>query len=209
LVLDLRNNPGGLLSQAVKVSDLFLDEGVIVSTRGRNSAQNISMNAHKNGTERKYPIIVLVNGGSASASEIVAGAMQDNKRALILGTRTFGKGSVQTIIPLGDGSGLRLTTARYYTPSGRSIQLSGIVPDVNVEFIPPAEEKNSKKPHFLREEDLKGHMENDRAAKEKGKEKAREKDGKVEDLLKKDNQVRYALQLLESWEIFSKIKVAQ
>jgi carboxyl-terminal processing protease len=209
LVLDLRNNPGGLLSQAVKVSDLFLDEGVIVSTRGRDTAQNISMSAHKNGTERKYPIIVLVNGGSASASEIVAGALQDNKRALILGTRTFGKGSVQTIIPLGDGSGLRLTTARYYTPSGRSIQLSGIVPDVRVEFVPPTDGKESKKPHFLREEDLKGHMENDRAAKEKAKEKSQEKDGKVKDLLKKDNQVRYALQLLESWEIFSKMKVAQ
>jgi len=206
LILDLRNNPGGLLSQAVKVSDLFLDEGVIVSTRGRDKAQNISMSAHRNGTERRYPIIVLVNGGSASASEIVAGALQDNKRALILGTRTFGKGSVQTIIPLADGSGLRLTTARYYTPSGRSIQLSGIVPDVNVEFVPPADGKKTKKPHLLREEDLKGHMENDRASKGDRKEKPQEKDGPVKELLEKDNQVRYALQLLESWGIFSKIK---
>lgn len=209
LVLDLRNNPGGLLSEAVKVSDLFLDEGVIVSTRGRDTAQDISMRAQKNGTERKYPVIVLVNGGSASASEIVAGALQDNKRALILGTRTFGKASVQTIIPLGDGSGLRLTTARYYTPSGRSIQLSGIVPDIKVEFLAPSDEEKNKKPHFLREEDLKGHMKNDRAAKENDTEKPEEKDGKVEDLLKKDNQLRYALQFLESWDLFSKMKVEQ
>jgi carboxyl-terminal processing protease len=210
LVMDLRNNPGGLLSQAVQVSDLFLDEGVIVSTKGRDSSQNISMSAHKNGTERKYPIIILVNGGSASASEIVAGALQDNRRAMILGTRTFGKGSVQTIIPLADGSGLRLTTARYYTPSGRSIQLSGIVPDIEVDFVPPAEKKETKKPHFLREEDLKGHMENDGAVQKKDKEEEpQEKDERVEDLLKNDNQVRYALQLLESWEIFSKIRAAQ
>ena len=209
LVMDLRNNPGGLLSQAVQVSDLFLDEGVIVSTKGRDSSQNISMSAHKNGTERQYPIIILVNGGSASASEIVAGALQDNRRAMILGTRTFGKGSVQTIIPLGDGSGLRLTTARYYTPSGRSIQLSGIVPDIEVDFVPPTEKKETKKPHFLREEDLKGHMENDGAVQEKDKEdEPQEKDERVEDLLKNDNQVRYALQLLESWEIFSKIRAA-
>jgi carboxyl-terminal processing protease len=209
LVLDLRNNPGGLLSQAVKVSDLFLDKGVIVSTRGRDSSQDISMSAHENGTERNYPIIVLVNGGSASASEIVAGALQDNKRALILGTRTFGKGSVQTIIPLADGSGIRLTTARYYTPSGRSIQLSGILPDIKVEFVPPSDKKAVKKPHFLREEDLKGHMENDGPAGEKEKGKPQEKDGPVKELLAKDNQVRYALQLLESWDIFSRLKSVQ
>ena len=209
LVLDLRNNPGGLLTQAVNVSDLFLDKGLIVSTRGRDSSQDISMSAHKNGTERNYPMIVLVNGGSASASEIVAGALQDNKRALILGTRTFGKGSVQTIIPLNDGSGLRLTTARYYTPSGRSIQLSGIVPDIKVEFAPPSEKKETKKVHFLREEDLKGHMKNDSMVKPKPEEKPNKEDERVEDMLEKDNQVRYALQLLESWDIFSKIKNAQ
>jgi carboxyl-terminal processing protease len=116
---------------------------------------------------------------------------------------------VQTIIPLGDGSGLRLTTARYYTPSGRSIQLSGIVPDIKVEFLAPSDEEKNKKPHFLREEDLKGHMKNDRAAEENDTEKPEEKDGKVEDLLKKDNQLRYALQLLESWDLFSKMKVEQ
>ena len=140
LVLDLRNNPGGLLSQAIDVADLFLDSGVIVSTKGRNSSQDMKATAHKKKGERKYPMIVLVNGGSASASEIVAGALQDNKRALILGTRTFGKGSVQTILPLSDGSGLRLTTAMYYTPSGRSIQASGIVPDIELKLTPPSAE---------------------------------------------------------------------
>ena len=134
LILDLRNNPGGLLMQAVKVSDLFLESGVIVSTKGKDKAQDLSMPAHKNDTQRGYPIIVLVNGGSASAAEIVAGALQDNKRALVLGTRTFGKGSVQTILPISDGSGLRLTTALYFTPSGKSIQASGITPDIVVEM---------------------------------------------------------------------------
>jgi len=151
LILDLRNNPGGLLSQAIDVSDLFLESGVIVSTKGRESSQDMSATAHKKKTHRNYPIIVLVNGGSASAAEIVAGALQDNKRALILGTKTFGKGSVQTIIPLSDGSGLRLTTARYFTPSGRSIQASGIEPDVEVKFIPPAEEDAKDKARMVRE----------------------------------------------------------
>ena len=140
LILDLRSNPGGLLTQAIEVSDEFLDSGLIVSTKGRNNSQDVQVTAHQNKKQRNYPIIVLVNEGSASASEIVAGALQDNKRALILGTRTFGKGSVQTILPLSDGSGLRLTTARYYTPSGRSIQLSGITPDIEVKYIPPSEE---------------------------------------------------------------------
>jgi carboxyl-terminal processing protease len=143
LILDLRNNPGGLLTQAVKVSDFFLDSGLIVSTRGRNDSENSEVVAHRNKKERNYPIIVLVNGGSASAAEIVAGALQDNKRALILGTRTFGKGSVQIVLPLSDGSALRLTTARYYTPSGRSIQLSGIKPDIELEYIPPKDKDDT------------------------------------------------------------------
>ena len=149
LILDLRNNPGGLLSQAIKVSDLFLDSGLIVSTKGRNEAQNMVVSAHKIEKVRDYPIIALVNGGSASAAEILAGALQDNKRALILGTKTFGKGSVQTILPLSDGSGLRLTTAKYYTPNGKSIQLSGITPDINLKFIPPAEKKALQKAVFI------------------------------------------------------------
>ncbi|MBW1855376.1 MAG: S41 family peptidase, partial [Deltaproteobacteria bacterium] len=161
LILDLRNNPGGLLTQAIKVSDQFLDSGLIVSTKGRNQDQNIEVSAHKNKKERRYPIVVLVNSGSASAAEIVAGALQDNKRALILGTRTFGKGSVQTILPLSDGSGLRLTTARYYTPSGRSIQLSGISPDIEVEYIPQNDKDETESHSFIREKDLKGHMLNE------------------------------------------------
>ncbi len=132
-VLDLRNNPGGLLDQAISVSDAFLDKGEIVSTRGRNAEETQRFNARPGDLTKGKPVIVLINGGSASASEIVAGALQDHKRATIIGTRSFGKGSVQTIIPLGAGNGaLRLTTARYYTPSGRSIQAKGIAPDIEV-----------------------------------------------------------------------------
>jgi carboxyl-terminal processing protease len=137
LVFDLRDNPGGLLNQAVKVSDDFLDGGLIVYTQGREENQQQKYFSHKKKDFVDYPMVVLVNGGSASASEIVAGALQDQRRAVILGTQTFGKGSVQTILPLDDHSALRLTTARYYTPSGRSIQAVGITPDVDVE--PPKE----------------------------------------------------------------------
>jgi carboxyl-terminal processing protease len=132
-VLDLRNNPGGLLDQAISVSDAFLEKGEIVSTRGRNAEETQRFNARAGDLSKSRPIIVLINGGSASASEIVAGALQDHKRATVIGTRSFGKGSVQTIIPLGSGNGaLRLTTARYFTPSGRSIQAKGISPDIEV-----------------------------------------------------------------------------
>jgi carboxyl-terminal processing protease len=132
-VIDLRNNPGGLLDQAISVSDAFLERGEIVSTRGRNAGETQRFNARAGDLSKAKPIIVLINGGSASASEIVAGALQDHKRATIIGTRSFGKGSVQTIIPLGSGNGaLRLTTARYFTPSGRSIQAKGITPDIEV-----------------------------------------------------------------------------
>jgi carboxyl-terminal processing protease len=132
-ILDLRNNPGGLLDQAISVSDAFLDKGEIVSTRGRNAEETQRFNARPGDLTKGKPLIVLINGGSASASEIVAGALQDHKRATLVGTRSFGKGSVQTIIPLGAGNGaLRLTTARYYTPSGRSIQAKGITPDIEV-----------------------------------------------------------------------------
>ena len=137
MVFDLRDNPGGLLNQAVKVSDDFLDGGLIVYTQGREENQQQKYFSHKKKDFVDYPMVVLVNGGSASASEIVAGALQDQKRAVILGTQTFGKGSVQTILPLDDHSALRLTTARYYTPTGRSIQAVGITPDVDVE--PPKE----------------------------------------------------------------------
>jgi carboxyl-terminal processing protease len=132
-IIDLRNNPGGLLEEAVTVSDSFLERGEIVSTRGRNAEETQRRVAHPGDLTKGKPVIVLINGGSASASEIVAGALQDHKRATLVGTRSFGKGSVQTIIPLGSGNGaLRLTTARYYTPSGKSIQAKGIVPDIEV-----------------------------------------------------------------------------
>ncbi len=207
LIVDLRNNPGGLLSQAIEVSELFLDSGVIVTTKGRNSSQNIKATAHKIEIQRDYPIIVLVNGGSASASEIVAGALQDNKRAVILGTRTFGKGSVQTILPLSDGSGLRLTTSLYYTPSGRSIQSSGIIPDIELAYAPPSEKKEKKPHRFMREEDLKGHMQNEKeeVGKTPEKNQGNDKDTKAKMLVEKDNQVRHALELLKTWGIFSKI----
>lgn len=208
LVLDLRNNPGGLLSQAIEVSDLFLNSGLIVSTKGRISSQNITATAHTDKKSRTYPIIALINSGSASAAEIVAGALQDNKRALVLGTRSFGKGSVQTILPLSDGSGLRLTTARYYTPSGKSIQSSGIVPDIELEFTPPNEKEKKDVGKFVREEDLEGHMANEDveeiAPVEENDEM--EKDRRVKMLLERDNQVRHAVELLKTWTIFSQIK---
>ncbi len=207
LVLDMRNNPGGLLRQAEEVSDLFLDSGVIVSTKGRISTQDRKTVATKGDKLRDYPIIALVNGGSASASEIVAGALQDNNRALVLGTRTFGKGSVQTILPLSDGTALRLTTARYYTPSGKSIQLSGITPDIELAFTPPVEEKEKKLPRYMREEDLNHHMPNENGKDEKKQINGQEKDDeRVKELLAKDNQVRHALQLLQTWNIFSRIE---
>jgi carboxyl-terminal processing protease len=200
LILDLRNNPGGLLSQAVEVTDEFLDSGLIVSIKGRDDKEEKSI-AHKDKKPRKYPMIVLVNGGSASAAEIVAGALQDNKKALILGTATFGKGSVQTLYPLSDGSGLRLTTALYFTPKGRSIQTEGIKPDIEVVFVPPQEEVTEKKPQILRERDLEGHIE-----KEPPEPKGDEEEGVLLDVLKRiddDNQLRRAIQILQSWNIFS------
>ena len=162
LVLDLRDNPGGLLDQAVKVGDIWIDDGMIVFSEGRNGGNRMEWHAKKEGTEPEYPMIVLVNGGSASASEIVSGSLQDHKRALVLGTQTFGKGSVQTIIPLEDGSGLRLTTALYYLPSGRSIQEVRVQPDVLVEPYSEAElaaQKETKEVrHPMGEVDLEGHF---------------------------------------------------
>jgi len=159
-VLDLRNNPGGLLYQAISVSDAFLERGEIVSTRGRNAEETQRYSARAGDLTKNKPIIVLINGGSASASEIVAGALQDHKRATILGTRSFGKGSVQTIIPLGSGNGaLRLTTARYFTPSGRSIQAKGIVPDIEVLQDVPEELK--ARTDTRGESSLRGHLKGD------------------------------------------------
>jgi carboxyl-terminal processing protease len=189
LVIDLRNNPGGLLAQSVKISDIFIDDGLIVSTKGRVKEQNTEYTARGDSEKHDYPIVVLVNEGSASASEIVAGALQDHKKALIVGTQTFGKGSVQTIIPMSNGAGLRLTTARYYTPSGRSIQAKGIEPDIVVEALPqeaPAEpvKKKDSKPQFIREKDLRHHItdsgtpdEGDKAIEPTGSDKDKDKPG--------------------------------
>lgn len=159
-ILDLRNNPGGLLEEAVTVSDTFLDRGEIVSTRGRNAEETQRRTARAGDLTKGKPVIVLINGGSASASEIVAGALQDHKRATLVGTRSFGKGSVQTIIPLGSGNGaLRLTTARYFTPSGKSIQAKGIVPDIEVLQDVPDELKS--RTDTKGEASLRGHLKND------------------------------------------------
>jgi carboxyl-terminal processing protease len=156
-VLDLRNNPGGLLDQAISVSDAFLERGEIVSTRGRDPEETQRFSAHAGDLVRGKPVIVLINGGSASASEIVAGALQDHKRATLLGTRSFGKGSVQTIIPLGQGNGaLRLTTARYFTPSGRSIQARGITPDI--EILQEVPEELKARDNARGEASLRGHL---------------------------------------------------
>lgn len=156
LVLDLRGNPGGLLKQAVEISDLFINEGVIVSIKGRKDSEAQIWKAHENSVVRDYPIVVLINAGSASASEIVAGALQEHKRALVLGTTSFGKGSVQNVKKFSDGSALKLTVARYYTPSGRSIQAEGIKPDIELSYSLIKEEESNGK--SLKESDLKNHL---------------------------------------------------
>ena len=168
-ILDLRNNPGGLLDQAISVSDAFLQKGEIVSTRGRNAEETQRFNARAGDLTKGKPVIVLINGGSASASEIVAGALQDHKRVTVLGTRSFGKGSVQTIIPLGSGNGaLRLTTARYFTPSGRSIQAKGIVPDIEVLQDVPDDIKAKTDTSTKGEASLRGHLKGDAGKEQTG-----------------------------------------
>jgi len=206
LILDLRNNPGGLLEQSVEVCDLFLEQGMIVYTKGRIENQNAEYHAHAGGQKFTAPLIVLVNGGSASASEIVAGALQDHKRALILGVQTFGKGSVQTVFPMSDGTGLRLTTARYYTPNGRSIQAKGITPDLVVPLQQPLE---NPEPHrsILREKDLKHHIENKTDSGKSSDESQEDSpqngvNDDIEQMLKNDNQLRTALMLLKGINVF-------
>ena len=192
-VVDLRNNPGGLLDQAISVSDAFLDQGAIVLTRGRNLEETQRSNARQGDITDGKQIVVLINGGSASASEIVAGALQDHHRATVVGTRSFGKGSVQTIIPLGSNGALRLTTARYYTPSGRSIQATGIDPEIKVEEELPEELKKKQDAQGTRgESNLRGHL--------KGEfEDEEEESGSsayVPEDKEKDTQLNYALDLL-------------
>ncbi|MGP0630313.1 S41 family peptidase [Nitrospina sp. 32_T5] len=222
LILDLRGNPGGLLNQAVEVADRFLDkENLIVYTQGRSDDQNMRFTTHENRKHFQYPMIILVNGGSASASEIVAGALQDMGRAVILGTQTFGKGSVQTIIPLSDGSALRLTTARYYTPSGKVIQENGITPDIIIEEEPLENEESGEKTEaekekdeirrFLREKDLKQHLKGKKSIEGTENEPTKaEKEAKEERLaaleeLEDDIQLREAVSLLQGWSVMNKI----
>ena len=193
-ILDMRNNPGGLLDQAIAISDDFLDKGAIVITRGRNDEETQRANAHPGDITDGAKMIVLVNGGSASASEIVAGALQDHKRAQIIGTRSFGKGSVQTIIPLGSNGALRLTTARYYTPANRSIQAKGIDPDIRVEEDVPQDIKDLEKPRG--EASLRGHLKNsgENAAQDSGS------SAYIPEDKAKDKQLIFALNLLRGVE---------
>lgn len=198
LILDLRNNPGGLLNQAVSIADLFLDDGIVVYTKGRIEEQNQIFQAVDTDSNYEFPIIVLVNEGSASASEIVAGALQDHKRAIIVGTKTFGKGSVQTIIPLANGTGLKMTTARYYTPSGRSIQEKGVIPNVVVKQLNISERKTSSPSRHLREKDLKNHFKNDST--EVGENLLPEN---IKQKLENDTQLNTAYNILKSLNIYS------
>jgi carboxyl-terminal processing protease len=210
LVLDLRNNPGGVLDQAIRISDLFLDEGIIMTSKGRLARHTKVYRATKSTPARTYPIVVLINGGSASASEIVAGALQDEKRALVIGTTSFGKGSVQAIESLRDGYGLKLTIARYYTPSGRSIQAKGVEPDIVVplEILADPKEENEQSLH---ERDLTNHLD----GQQETTPEANTKDILDQlpprltpldmDQLMKDSQVRRALDILIGYDIFKKL----
>ncbi|MEK7222716.1 MAG: S41 family peptidase [Pseudomonadota bacterium] len=205
MILDLRNNPGGVLNSAVGVSDAFIDKGLIVYTEGRVADSKMKLSATPGDLLNGAPMVVLINGGSASASEIVAGALQDHKRAVIMGTKSFGKGSVQTIIPVSNGAALKITTARYYTPSGRSIQASGIVPDIVTE---EARITKSEAGDRLREADLARHLENgDEIAKPKEEPKKEDKkDDKKKDETGKpaveDYQLQEALNLLKGISFF-------
>ncbi|MDR1360158.1 MAG: S41 family peptidase [Deltaproteobacteria bacterium] len=206
IVLDLRNNPGGLLKQSVSVADVFLTRGTIVSMRGRGGEIVESYDAGGSSRDIACPMVVLVNSGTASASEIVAGALQDHKRAVILGERSFGKGSVQNVVPLGDGTAVKLTVALYYTPSGRSIQAEGIVPDLEIPFEIPREE-GEKTPRFsTREKDLSRHLENG-AKKPTGKDQpVALVEEEVKTFLNNDNQLRLALQMVRSLPKISEVR---
>lgn len=219
VVIDLRRNPGGLLDQAVKVSDLFLREGVIVSTIGRDQSKKEVTQATGRAKYSQFPVIVLMNEYSASASEIVAGALQDNKRAIIMGQKSFGKGSVQSVIKLGDGSGLKLTVARYYTPSGKSIQAEGITPDIEIEEIDAETMKNTGlKPKAMREKDIQGHLLSEKEKQDQKDLKAQvdswwkntesKKDENMspkDKLLASDYQVYQAYNYIKAWKLMKGI----
>lgn len=213
LVLDLRDNPGGLLPQAIKMSDLFLSEGDILSIKGRLKRHARAFSAHQDDDDVTYPLVVLINGGSASASEIVAGALQDNKRAVIMGTTSFGKGSVQTVETLRDGYGLKLTIARYYTPKGRSIQAKGIEPDITVyHSILDQKDLAADEKRMLKEKDLQNHLDaepvksgDDAKQKQKSRQKNRQPGhGPLDpERLASDNQVVRALDILMGYDILT------
>jgi carboxyl-terminal processing protease len=205
LVLDLRNNPGGLLDQAVRIADEFIESGLIVRTEGKDGRVIDEEKAHARGTRSGFPMMVLVNGGSASASEIVAGALQDHGRAAIMGTQTFGKGSVQTVIELDDGSALKLTIARYYTPSGKSIQEKGITPDLIVEQVKMADLKplHGDEPQ-QKERDLQGHLRNTQEKDALKKVKSAAASQAAYAAIGDDFQLKTAYDHLKAWRIFAK-----
>ncbi|MBI1921790.1 MAG: S41 family peptidase [Geobacter sp.] len=208
LILDLRNDPGGLLDQAVKVASHFVEKGkLVVYTEGREAESKMKFLAKADSKEPNYPIVVLINSGSASASEIVAGALQDHNRAIIMGTQSFGKGSVQTIIPLSDDSGLRLTTARYYTPNGRSIQAKGIVPDIAVERVEMSATEKKEGMH-IREKDLENHFETEEKGEKVPEKVKKEAAYKTDEAVRSDYQILRALDLLKGWEILKTINKA-
>ncbi|WP_282128884.1 S41 family peptidase, partial [Roseobacter litoralis] len=203
IVIDLRNNPGGLLTQAIRVSDAFLEKGEIVSTRGREIQDGERFNATAGDLAEGKPIVVLINGGSASASEIVAGALQDHRRAIVVGTKSFGKGSVQTVMPLRSDGAMRLTTARYYTPSGRSIQSLGVSPDIVVEqprrSLAEEEEDETTNRPSRSEADLRGSLNNDSLSEDEIKqiEADRAKAEAAAALREEDYQLAYAIDILK------------
>ena len=203
LVLDLRNNPGGLLDQAISVSDAFLERGEIVSTRGRETNAEQRFNASKGDITKGLPIIVLINGGSASASEIVAGALQDHKRGILLGTSTFGKGSVQTIIPVSSKGAIRLTTARYYTPSGKSIQATGIEPDI---YVPQSKLEVIEKTNGRKESSLRGHLDKEDTDANTNKDEDSSKNSTNN--LDEDYQLNRALDLIKSISVYENLQKA-
>ena len=198
VVIDLRNNPGGLLSQAIRVSDAFLDKGEIVSTRGRDPEDGDRYNATKGDLLNGKPIVVLINGGSASASEIVAAALKDHRRGIVVGTKSFGKGSVQTVMPLREQSAMRLTTARYYSPSGRSIQNLGVTPDIIVEQPRRRTDDDEERFKFRSESDLRGSLSNDSLSDDEIQqiEEDRAKAEKAAELRNADYQLAYAIDIL-------------
>ncbi|UWQ13849.1 S41 family peptidase [Aliiroseovarius sp. M344] len=211
IVLDLRNNPGGLLNQAIEVSDAFLENGEIVSTRGRTPGESERVNAEAGDLAEGKPMVVLINGGSASASEIVAGALQDHHRAIVVGTKSFGKGSVQTVMPLASDGAMRLTTARYYTPSGRSIQALGVSPDIVVKQpprIPEAENEDGETGRQRTEADLRGSLNNDSLTDDEKRqiEEEREEAEEAAKLRDDDFQLSYAVDLIKG---LSTIAMAQ